>query len=131
MDIEQHWFIDKSVQQAQYLNAVNAASIPCQVKDLCRYIASKATWKHSKGEKHSYKPCYASQDTIEIQMGRSRKYITQAKKKAIELGWIQVLHRPGTSDYIYPTIGENDPMITRKRKRDYWAREDIKSVESE
>ena len=131
MDIEQHWFIDKTVQQAQYLNVVNNALIPCQVKDLCRYIASKATWKHTKGEKHSYKPCYASQDTIEIQMGRSRKYITQAKKKAIELGWLQVLHRPGTSDYIFPRIGEVDPTLVPKRKRDYWAREDIKSIESE
>jgi hypothetical protein len=131
MDIEQHWFIDKTVQQAQYLNVVNNALIPCQVKDLCRYIASKATWRHTGGGSKSYKPCFASQDTIQIQMGRSRKYVTEAKKKALELGWVQVRHRPGTSDQIYPRIGTDDPTIIPKGKRDYWAREDIKSLESD
>jgi hypothetical protein len=84
------------------MNKVNEAWIPCQVKDLCRYIASKATWKHTDGESRSYKPCWATQDTIEIQMARSRHFVTDAKKRALELGWIQVLHREGTSDLIWP-----------------------------
>ena len=128
MNRENQWFVDKNIQQAQYLNKVNEALIPCQVKDLCRYIASKSTWRHTGGDSKSYKPCFASQDTIEIQMGRSRKYVTEAKKKALELGWIQVLHRPGTSDQIYPRIGIDDPTIPLKQKREYWAREDIHPI---
>jgi hypothetical protein len=112
------------------MNKVNEAWIPCQVKDLCRYIASKATWKHTDGETKSYKPCWATGDTIEIQMGRSRKFVTDAKKQALALGWIQVLHREGTSDLIWPRIGEEDPTIKRRVKRDNWGREDISPIGS-
>ncbi len=105
--------------------------IPCQVKDLCRYIASKATWNHTDPSVKSYQPCWASQDTIEIQMGRSKKFVTAAKKKALELGWIQVLHREGKSDYIYPCIGRNDPNVKVKEKRERWAREDIDPIDPE
>lgn len=123
------WFIDKSIQQAQYMNHVNQALIPGQVKDFCRYVASKATWNHTKELSKSYEPCFASQDTIEIQMGRSRDYVTEAKKNALELGWIQVKHRQGTSDLIWPRIGDNDPSIKPKFKREKWGREDYEPVE--
>lgn len=125
---EGKWFVSKEIQQAQYLNKVNEAWIPGQVKDLCRYIGSKATWKHTDATK-SYTPCYATQDTIEIQMGRSRKYVTAAKKKALELGWIQVLKREDSSDLIFPRIGENDPNVKQRVKRQRWEREDLVPVE--
>lgn len=127
---ETHWYVDKTIQQAQYLNKVNESLLPGQVKDFCRYIASKATWKHTSGMEKSYKPCWATQDTIEIQMGRSRKYVTQAKKAALELGWIQVLGRPGTSDLIWPRIGDDDLTIKVRTKRDSWGRDDIKPIEA-
>lgn len=123
------WFIDKSIQQAQYMNYVNQALISGQVKDFCRYVASKATWSHTKDLNKSYDPCFASQDTIEIQMGRSRDYVSEAKKNALELGWIQVKHRHGSSDLIWPRIGENDPSIKQKFKREKWGREDYEPVE--
>jgi hypothetical protein len=129
-DWKNHWYVDKEIQQAQYLNKVNEALIPGQVKDFCRYIASKATWRHTSGKDKSYKPCWATQDTIEIQMGRSRKYVSQVKKVALELGWIQVLGRPGTSDLIWPRIGNNDPSIKSRTKRESWGRDDIKPIES-
>jgi hypothetical protein len=125
-----YWYVDKEIQQAQYLNKVNEALIPGQVKDFCRYIASKATWRHTSGKEKSYKPCWATQDTIEIQMGRSRKYVTQVKKVALELGWIQVLGRSGTSDLIWPRIGSNDPSIKARTKRDSWGRDDITPIDA-
>lgn len=128
---EKHWFIPKSIQQAQYLNLVNAAWIPHEVKDLCRYVASKATWKHTKNEEKSYTPCYATHDTIEIQMARSTDYIAKAKKKALALGWIQVRHRAGTSDQIWPVIGVDDPDVMPRVKRVSWGREDIVSLGEE
>ena len=69
---EKPWFIDKRIQQAQFMNKVNQATLSGPVKDFLRYIASKVTWKHTTQPSKSYTPCYASQDTIEIQMGRSR-----------------------------------------------------------
>jgi hypothetical protein len=125
------WYIKKSIQQAQYLNMVNAAWIPHEVKDLCRYIASKATWKHTKDPKKSYTPCYATHDTIEIQMARSTDYVAKCKKMALELGWIQVRHRAGTSDQIWPVIGQDDLNIPPRFRRESWGREDIKPVEEE
>ena len=126
----EHWFIDKSIQQAQYMNMVNQAAIPGQVKDFCRYIASKATWDHKKPDVKKYQPCYATQDTIEIQMGRSTQYVTDAKKAAIHYGWVQVLHRSHTSDQIWPSIGMDDPEIARKNERvkrdsSQWARSEL------
>ena len=122
-----YWFVDKSIQQAQYMNKVNEAWIPFNVKDFCRYIASKATWRHSDPKK-AYYPCFATHDTIEIQMNRSRDYVRDAKKRALELGWIQVLHRAGTSDLIWPRIGVEDEQVIRKKRRESWARSDFKSV---
>ena len=122
-----YWFVDKSIQQAQYMNKVNEAWIPFNVKDFCRYIASKSTWRHSDPKK-AYYPCFATHDTIEIQMNRSRDYVSDAKKRALELGWIQVLHRAGTSDLIWPRIGVEDEQVIRKKRRESWARSDFKSV---
>jgi hypothetical protein len=98
---------------------------------LCRYIASKATWKHTKDPKKSYTPCYATHDTIEIQMARSTDYVAKCKKMALELGWIQVRHRAGTSDQIWPVIGQDDLNIPPRFRRESWGREDIKPVEEE
>lgn len=123
------WYIDKKIQQAQYMNKVNEAWIPHQVKDLCRYIASKATWNHTKPGVKSYQATYVSQDTIEIQMNRSRNYVTAAKKKALELGWIQVLSREGSSDLIWPTIGIDDPTIEPRVRREVWGREGLEPVQ--
>lgn len=124
---ENPWFIDKRIQQAQFMNKVNAATLPGQVKDFLRYIASKVTWKHTDAKK-SYSPCYASQDTIQTQMGRSKDYVTKAKKDAIRLGWIQV-DKSRSSDRIFPVIGVNDPSIKPKEKRERWLREDIKPIQ--
>ena len=123
------WFVDKKIQQAQYMNRVNEAWIPHEVKDFCRYVASKATWNHSKNPEKSYYPCYATFDTIEIQMNRSTGYISKAKRMALELGWIQVMHRSGTSDLIWPRIGEDDPSIRRKTRRETWGRQDFDPVD--
>ena len=95
------------------------------------YVASKATWKHTKNEEKSYTPCYATHDTIEIQMARSTDYIAKAKKKALDLGWIQVRHRAGTSDQIWPVIGVDDPEVMPRVKRVSWGREDIVSLGEE
>jgi hypothetical protein len=122
-----YWFVDKKTQQAQYMNKVNEAWIPYNVKDFCRYIASKATWGHSDPRK-AYHPCFATHDTIEIQMNRSRDFVRDAKRKALDLGWIQVLHRAGTSDLIWPRIGDEDETVKRKRKRESWGRSDFDSV---
>lgn len=112
------WFIDDlSIQQAQYMNMVNAAAIPGQAKDFCRYIASKCTWDHKRPKEKKYQPCYATQDTIEIQMGRCTQYVTDAKKAAIKFGWVIVKHRKGTSDQIFPAIGLEDDEIAKKNER--------------
>lgn len=125
---EKPWFIDKRIQQAQFMNKVNQATLPGPVKDFLRYIASKVTWRHTTEPKKSYEPCYASQDTIEIQMGRSKDYVTKAKKEAIALGWVQV-DKSKSSDRIYPVIGVNDPTVKVKVKRERWIREDIKPIQ--
>lgn len=125
------WYVPKSIQQAQYLNIVNSAWIPHEVKDLCRYVASKATWKHTKEPNKSYSPCYATHDTIEIQMNRSSDYISKAKRMALDLGWIQVRHRAGTSDQIWPVIGVEDPNVQKRVRRESWGREDLKPLDDE
>jgi hypothetical protein len=126
-DWRNYWFVEKTIQQAQYMNKVNEAWIPHNVKDFCRYIASKATWRHTDAKK-AYYPCFATHDTMEIQMNRSRDYVSDAKKKALELGWVQVLHRAGTSDLVWPRIGVEDEEIKRKKKRESWGRSELKPV---
>lgn len=126
----EHWFIPKSIQQAQYMNMVNQAAIPGQVKDFCRYIASKATWDHKKPGAKKYQPCYATQDTIQIQMGRSKDYVTKAKEQAIYYGWVVVRHRSHTSDQIWPSIGVEVEEIAKKnesKRRDSseWVRSEL------
>lgn len=114
------WFVDTKIQQAQYMNKVNSALLPGQVKDFLRYIASKATWDNKTSPEKAYSACYAAQDTIEIQMGRSRDYVTKAKQKALEFGWIVVMKTDGSSDQIFPRIGVNDPAVKVKEKRVRW-----------
>ncbi len=118
--IEKQWFVDKSIQQAQFMNKVNQALLPGQVKDFLRYIASKATWDNKTRPKDAYTACYASQDTIQIQMNRSKDYVTKAKKRALELGWIMVEKTEGSSDQIYPRIGSDDPTVKVRVKRIRW-----------
>jgi hypothetical protein len=122
------WFVDKTIQQAQYMNVVNSAVLPGQVKDFLRYIASKATWNKPKDKDGSYGPCWASHDMMQIQMGRSSDYVSKAKQQAKELGWIQIDDSSGPSHHIYPVIGRNDPSITPKVKRPNWVNKDIKPV---
>jgi hypothetical protein len=117
---EKTWFVAKEIQQAQFMNKVNQALLPPQVKDFLRYIASKATWDNRTRPKDAYTACYASQDTIEIQMNRSRDFVTRAKKKALELGWIMVEKTEGSSDQIYPRLGKDDPTVKIKVKRVRW-----------
>jgi len=129
-EIEGDWFLDKSIQQAQYLNKVNQAAIPYLAKDFCRYIASKCTWDHKKPGVKKYQPCYATQDTIEIQMDRSTQYVTDAKKAAVKYGWVMVKKRSGTSDQIYPAIGLEDDEIAKKneakkRENSKWLKSDL------
>lgn len=128
MSEDKVWFVSKSIQQAQYMNKVNSALIPGKVKDFLRYIASKATWKHTTKPSKSYTPCFASQDTIEIQMGRSRDYVTTAKKMAIELDWIVVMEIDGYRHEIYPAIGKDDLSIKRREKRVRVINDHIKPV---
>ena len=80
------------------------------------------------GRKKAYYPCFATHDTMEIQMNRSRDYVSDAKKKALELGWVQVLHRAGTSDLVWPRIGVEDEEVKRKKKRESWGRSELKPV---
>ncbi len=117
---QNEWFIDKKIQQAQYMNKVNEAWIPYYVKDLCRYIASRATWDHTDPKVPSYQGTTVSIDTMEIQMNRDEKYIKRAKKKAIELGWLVVYNRYGTSCVTFPRIGIDDPEIQHREKRGGW-----------
>lgn len=120
MKYSQPWFVDKKIQQAQYMNKINGAVLSGRTKDFLRYIASKATWKHTTQPEKSYTGCYATHDTIEIQMGRSKDYVAKAKREALKFGWIVVLKRQGSSDQIFPVIGENDPSIKPKVKRERW-----------
>ena len=117
---EKNWFVDKEIQQAQFMNKVNQALLAGPVKDFLRYIASKATWDNKKRPHDAYTACYASQDTIQIQMNRSRDYVSKAKKRALELGWIVVLKTEGSSDQIFPRIGKDDPSVKVRVKRVRW-----------
>ena len=119
------WYLDPKIQQAQYMNLVNKALLPHYVKDYLRYIASKCSWAGMKDPSREYSPCFARQDIQEIQMDRSSDYIAKAKRKALELKWIQVKKRPGTSDEIYPTLGIDDPSMKRRYPRETWVREDL------
>jgi hypothetical protein len=107
------------------MNLVNNALLPHYVKDYLRYVASKCSWAGTQDESRSYGPCFATQDVQEIHMDRSSDYINKAKRKALELGWIQVKKRHGTSDYIYPTKGWDDPKMTRRYPRESWVRQDL------
>lgn len=111
------WFVDEEIQQAQYINKVHQAAIPGNVKDFLKTIAGVATWRKSGKPRESYVPCYASQDTIQIYMSRSRDYVTKAKKKAQELGWIYVEEHKNQSHWIWPLLGEDDPAFKKKEKR--------------
>lgn len=114
------WFVDTKIQQAQYMNKVNSALLPGQVKDFLRYVASKATWDNKTRPKDAFTACYASQDTIQIQMNRSKDYVTKAKKASIALGWVVVLKTEGSSDQIFPRIGADDPSVKVREKRIRW-----------
>lgn len=111
------------------MNLVNAAVLPGQAKDFLRYIASKATWNKPDKKDDSYKPCWASHDTMQIQMGRSSDYVSKAKAQAKALGWIQIDDASGPSHRIYPVIGRNDPSITPKVKRPNWVNKDIEPLD--
>jgi hypothetical protein len=111
------WFVDEEIQQAQYINKVHQAAIPGHVKDYLKTIAGVATWRKKGKPSESYVPCYATQDTIQIYMSRCRDYVTKAKKKAEELGWIYVEKNKGQSDWIWPLVGREDPDFKQKEKR--------------
>lgn len=111
------WFLEEEIQQAQYINRVHQAALPGNVKDFLKTIAGIATWRKKGSPDQSYVPCYATQDTIEIYMSRSRDYVTRAKKKAEKLGWIYVEKNQGQSDWIWPLIGQEDPDFRQKSKR--------------
>ena len=122
------WYVPFDVQQAQYMNLINNAVLPHEAKDFLRYLASKCSWNHTKGKNSSYKPMYATIDTMSIHMDRSPDYIAKAKRLCLELGWIQVVERPSTSLLIYPVIGSDDPTRERKKPRENWLRQDLEPV---
>ncbi len=129
--VVKQWYLQPEIQQAQYLNIVNNAVIPHFVKDYLRYIASKCSWAGTKDPSRSYSGCYARQDLQEIHMDRSSDYVAKAKRKALELKWIQVKKRLGTSDEIFPTIGIDDPTMEIKKPREFWVRTDVQPLELE
>jgi len=133
------WYIDTEIQQAQYLNILNKASLEPEVKEFLRVIASIATWRKidkrtGKLLPESYTPSYASNDFLAIAMSRSPSYVQKAKAKAQQLGWINYSHSPQymCSDWIWPVVGENDPTfkqhVIREKPRVMIGRKDIKPV---
>lgn len=59
-------------------------------------------------------PCYASRDEIMNALSISKDTLNRVKKKLIELDWIVVYERPGTSDLQYPAVGKDDPNVKWK-----------------
>jgi hypothetical protein len=90
--------------QFQYMEIVYKARLNKMAKLLLSYYA----FRYNFSERQA---CYATSRTIETQLCMSRGTYSTYKQYLLDLGWIKVQHRKGTSDFIVVRIGLDDPQV--------------------
>lgn len=103
----QVWFLEKTSQGAYLTKHVFKAKLDKLDKLYLCYVAAMTNFKAKT-------PCYASRDEMMNALSMSKDTLNRVKKKLIELDWIIVYERPGTSDLQFPAVGREDPNFQWK-----------------
>lgn len=106
-DYPNEWFLDGTKQGAYLTKYVFNAKLEKLDKLYLCYVASMTKFDHLR-------PCFASRDEMMNALSLSKDTLNRIKGKLIELEWIVVYQRPGTSDLQYPAVGQDDPNFKWK-----------------
>ena len=98
----QVWFLEGTTQGSYQTKHVFNAKLDKLEKLYLCYTAAMTNFKNKT-------PCYASRDEMMNALSMSKDTLNRVKKKLIELDWIVVYERPGTSDLQFPAVGKDDP----------------------
>ena len=98
----EEWFLEGSSQGAYLTRHIFNAKLDKLDKLYLCYVAAMTNFKAKT-------PCYASRDEMMNAMSVSKDTLNKVKKKLMELDWIIVYERTGTSDLQFPAVGEDDP----------------------
>lgn len=98
----------KGMNQFDFMEQVLQAKIDKFGKLLMSYYGIRYNFAENKA-------CYASQRTIEKELHLARGTFTKWKKYLEDLEWIKVVHRKGSSDFVFVRIGKDDPSIKYKK----------------
>lgn len=90
-----------------YTEAVFAARIEKSAKYLLLLYAHRYNFKQQRG-------CFSTSRRNENHLCIARGTYSAWKQYLVDLGWIQVKHRPDSSDVIVVRIGRDDPAIAAK-----------------
>jgi len=102
------WFLDGTKQGAYLTKYVWNAKLEKTEKLYLCYVASMTKFDE-------FRPCYAARDEMMKALSVCKDTLDNTKDKLIELDWIVVYGRPGTSDLQYPAVGRDDPNFGKRK----------------
>jgi len=91
----------EKMSHIEYMETVWKTPLQHQGKYLLSYYASRFNFKENQN-------CWATTETICREMQWSRGTVIHWKKYLQRLGWIKVVHRSNTSDYVRVMVGNQD-----------------------
>jgi hypothetical protein len=106
-DFPKEWHLGTTSQGAYLTKYVFNAKLEKLEKLYLCYVAAMSKFDERR-------PCFASRDEMLNALSMVKATHTKTKKKLIELGWIVVYGREGTSDLQFPAIGKDDPNFKWK-----------------
>jgi hypothetical protein len=101
------WYLEGTSQGSYLTKYIFNAKLEKLEKLYLCYVAAMTRFK-------DHQPCYASRDEIMNALSISKDTLNRVKRKLIELDWIVVYERPGTSDLQFPSVGKDDPNFKWK-----------------
>jgi hypothetical protein len=106
-DFPKEWHLGTTSQGAYLTKYIFNAKLGKVEKLYLCYVAAMSKFDERR-------PCYASTDEMLNALSMVKDTHQKIKKKLIELEWIVVYGRTGTSDLQFPAIGNDDPKFKWK-----------------
>ncbi len=106
-DFPKVWFLERTSQGAYLTRHIFKAKLEKLEKLYLCYVAAMSKFDEKR-------PCYASRDEMLNALSISRDTYNKTKSKLIDLEWIVVYGRDGTSDLQFPAVGNDDPSFKWK-----------------
>jgi hypothetical protein len=101
-DFPKDWYLEGASQGSYMTKFVFNAKLGKLEKLYLCYVAAMTKF-------NQHQPCYASRDEMMNALSISKDTLNKVKKKLIDLDWIVVYERPGTSDLQFPAVGKDEP----------------------